>query len=73
MRDLIVQHLSKAKFQWVDCCGSRAAFKVKKGCWKQFVNIAKEAGKKEGIKLKRILYILDPGLGLVLNYPEDIL
>lgn len=70
-RQLVEDAVNKAGFKHLDSCSSRAAYKAKPGKLVNFQSVVRLAANMHHIKIRRILYIPDPGLGLVLNYKED--
>ena len=57
-----------AGFEEVDCSGSRAGFAAEPGRWAKFERVVRAAARRHGVPVKRLLYIADPGLGMVLRY-----
>ena len=70
-RDLLCDAACSAGFQDIDICESRAAFSAEPGRWAEFEEAVRAAARRRGVRVKRLLYIADPGMGLFLRFTED--
>ena len=71
-RDKLDEALNANGFEWIEKSMSRVAYWAYAGRWKAFEATAQAAAAANGITLKRLVHIIDPGIGLRLGYPEDL-
>ena len=66
----LLEKTHPGKYQDIDRCGTRVAYQMTE--FPEFVTDVKKCAKKLKYELKRLMAIPDPGLGLCMDFPEDM-
>ncbi len=65
-----MMHEKFPKYENVDSCGTRVAYKMDN--FPDFVKDVKDCAKTLGIQLNRLMAVPNTGLGLRMDFPEDV-